>query len=108
MINIATASQVSVTTKEFRPGPYEIRPYFGNQYINTISNMPSGRNLDVLIDSWENFISACQGKRREKTDLWKAALQGTDGRQTAFSRYELLRSSGQASREEEIRGYYKM
>ncbi len=79
VINIATASQVSVTTKEFRPGPYEIRPYFGNQYINTISNMPSGRNLDVLIDFLGEFYQRLSGQKAEKTDLWKAALQGYDG-----------------------------
>lgn len=52
VINIATASQVAVFSRNFEFGPYETRPYFGKEYIKVISNMPAGRNLDVLV----NFI----------------------------------------------------
>jgi sugar (pentulose or hexulose) kinase len=75
VINIATASQISSTTDRFIPGPYETRPYFEGKYINTISNMPSGRNLDVLID----FIKAATEKiasTQVKTEqIWKTLLE---------------------------------
>ena len=53
LINIATAAQVLVPTNEFSRGKFETRPYFNNSYIKVISNMPSGRNIDVFI----RFIS---------------------------------------------------
>jgi sugar (pentulose or hexulose) kinase len=48
LVNIATAGQVSINTECFNPGYYEVRPFFQSTYINTISNLPSGRNLAVL------------------------------------------------------------
>lgn len=48
LVNIATAGQVCINTSCFNPGCYEVRPFFQSTYINTISNLPSGRNLAVL------------------------------------------------------------
>lgn len=72
VINIATASQVSVTTDHFLPGDYETRPYFEGRYINTISNMPAGRNLDVLIRFIQTVIEQITGTKIEATEVWKA------------------------------------
>lgn len=76
IVNIATASQISTFSKEFEPGDYEIRPYFENKYINTISNMPGGRNLDVLI----HFIQECAGRitggEISAKQVWDAVLDG--------------------------------
>lgn len=70
-INIATASQVSYVTQDFMPSTYEIRPYFYGKYLNSISNMPGGRNLAVLI----KFISECCSKITDKniseSDVWR-------------------------------------
>ena len=49
VVNIATGAQVIRYDTEFKPREYEIRPYLEGSYLYTISNMPSGRNLDVLI-----------------------------------------------------------
>ncbi len=51
LINIATAAQVLVPTKDFVTGVFETRPYFDNTYIKVISNMPAGRNVDVFVNS---------------------------------------------------------
>lgn len=56
VINIATAAQVSVFTNAFESTPFEIRPYFEQTYIHTISNMPSGRNLEVLHRFVQNVV----------------------------------------------------
>src|SRR5699024_8326194 len=50
VLNIATASQVSKITKNYKRRVYETRPYFSNTFINTVSNLPSGRNIDVFIE----------------------------------------------------------
>ncbi len=56
LVNIATAGQISINTDCYNPGEYEIRPFFQSTYINTISNMPSGRNLAVLTGFFREVV----------------------------------------------------
>jgi sugar (pentulose or hexulose) kinase len=72
IINIATGSQVIQPVDIFKPGQYETRPYFGKKFINTISNMPAGRNLDVLIQFLQNAILQITGQRTEADNIWNA------------------------------------
>lgn len=54
-VNIGTGSQVCVICKGVRPGPYEIRPYFGGLYLKAFTHIPAGRVL-------QEFISLTSGK----------------------------------------------
>ncbi len=49
-LNVATGSQVSLVVPRHQPGNYEVRPYFGGHYLNTIANIPAGRALGTLVD----------------------------------------------------------
>jgi sugar (pentulose or hexulose) kinase len=49
-INISTGSQVSQLTSTFVPGCYQSRRYFGGDYLNTLTHLPAGRSLNVLMD----------------------------------------------------------
>ena len=71
VINIATASQVSIVVDVFSPGAYETRPYFENRYINTISNMPSGRNLEVLIRFLQDAVLKITGQEVSQETVWQ-------------------------------------
>ena len=70
IINIATASQIAVIAPNFNPGKYEVRPYFENKYINTISNMPGGRNLNVLIDFIKEVILKFENRQASTKEIW--------------------------------------
>jgi len=72
VVNVATASQVSSTTEIFLSGNYETRPYFEGGYINTISNMPAGRNLDVMIRFIQNSVAQITAMQVKASDVWKA------------------------------------
>jgi sugar (pentulose or hexulose) kinase len=48
-INISTGSQVSRLTERFEPGNYQTRPYLDVRYLNTMTHLPAGRSLDVLL-----------------------------------------------------------
>lgn len=72
VINIATASQISYNTSEFNPGKYEIRPYFENTYINTISNMPGGRNLAVIVNFLKDTAKKLCGVELSTSEVWSA------------------------------------
>jgi hypothetical protein len=49
-INVSTGSQVSRRTAGFEPGSYQTRKYFGGDFLNTITHLPAGRSLNVLVD----------------------------------------------------------
>jgi len=77
-INIGTAAQISMIQQDFRSGQYEIRPFFDGQYLYTISRMPGGRNLDVLIEFIQGIGESVFGTRLEKSEIW-TSLQGIVG-----------------------------
>lgn len=49
-INVSTGSQVSRVTREFVPGTYQSRYFFDGTFLNTITHIPAGRALNVLVD----------------------------------------------------------
>ena len=62
VVNIATASQVSSFSDSLQFGAWELRPYFDNSYIKVISNMPAGRNLEVLFRFVQDAAQFVTGK----------------------------------------------
>lgn len=48
IFNMATAAQICCIDDHYEDRDYEIRPYFDDKYLLTVTNMPSGRNLDVF------------------------------------------------------------
>lgn len=49
-INVSTGSQVSRRAPAFEPGPYQSRRFIGEGHLNTITHLPAGRSLNVLVD----------------------------------------------------------
>lgn len=79
VVNIATAAQLAQITDSFMPGPYEIRPYFEGKYLNVISNMPGGRNLDVLIGFLGDTAQLLCGERPSTAQIWQQVLRDFTG-----------------------------
>jgi sugar (pentulose or hexulose) kinase len=68
-INIGTGSQVSSVVERFNPGQYDIRSYFDDKYLRTITFIPAGRALNVMIKFIEDI-----GKKifnRKDEDVWE-------------------------------------
>lgn len=57
-INISTGSQVSRRTEKFQPGNYQTRPYFDGDYLDTITHLPAGRSLNVLVGLLSELAAA--------------------------------------------------
>ncbi len=70
LINIATASQVMYVTDSLKPGVFETRPFFGGLYLRTISQLPSGRTLKVVIDFLKQSIQSLCGTKLSDDDIW--------------------------------------
>ncbi len=81
-INISTGSQVALLTPAWSPGDCQTRCYLDSRYLNTITYIPAGRSLNVLVDllselaaaegvtlhqTWETIAQAAA--RAEETDL---------------------------------------
>ena len=49
-INVSTGSQISLLADDYQPGEYQFRPYFDQQYLKTLTHLPAGRSLSVLVD----------------------------------------------------------
>jgi sugar (pentulose or hexulose) kinase len=67
-LNISTGSQVSLLSRELLLGNYQTRHYFGGRYLNTITHLPAGRSLNVIVDLLTELATA-QGVRL--TDPWE-------------------------------------
>lgn len=71
VVNIATGAQVLGYSTRFKPGNYEIRPYFEDSYLYTISNMPAGRNLDVLVNFFCEAAQQLTGVPVDVQAVWE-------------------------------------
>ena len=49
-VNVATGSQVSVLSREFAEGEFQVRPYFGGAFLLIVTHIPAGRALQSLVD----------------------------------------------------------
>jgi sugar (pentulose or hexulose) kinase len=49
-LNISTGSQVSRILPRLALGDYQTRPFFDGRFTSTISHLPAGRSLNVLVD----------------------------------------------------------
>lgn len=48
-LNVATGSQVSLLAGDPTAGDYQVRPYFGGRFLRTITHIPAGRSLNLLL-----------------------------------------------------------
>ncbi|WP_019133403.1 sedoheptulokinase [Kallipyga massiliensis] len=79
VINTATAAQVIRYSDIFLPSnDYEIRPFFDGSYLYTISNMPAGRNLDVLVNFFKEIVYELTGNKVDSQQIWKYFHKGTE------------------------------
>jgi sugar (pentulose or hexulose) kinase len=49
-LNVSTGSQVSRITNHLEKGDYQSRPFFEKKFVNTLSHLPAGRALNILVD----------------------------------------------------------
>lgn len=48
-LNVATGSQVAILTDQPDSGMWQLRPFFGHQWLRTITHLPAGRALNALV-----------------------------------------------------------
>lgn len=78
-LNISTGGQVSRLTETLQLGAYQSRYFFDGRYLNTITHLPAGRSLNVLLRLLTDLARA---ENREPRDPWGSvnrALAHADG-----------------------------
>ncbi len=78
IFNIATAGQSIVFSNnfEFESGNYELRPYFNGRFIKVVSNLASGRNLDVIVRFFAEITKRVTGKSYSVDDVHRVIQAG--------------------------------
>ncbi len=68
-INVGTGSQVSMVSQSFARTKHDVRSYFDNMYLNTVTFIPAGRALNVIT----RFIEEIGKKIYDKSevDVWE-------------------------------------
>lgn len=74
-INVSTGSQVSRRAERLQPGEFQTRAYFHGDLLQTITHLPAGRALNVLVDLLTE-LSREEGARL--SDPWRAIARLTE------------------------------
>lgn len=73
-LNISTGSQASLLTPQLELGNYQTRPFFDGRFLNTITHIPAGRSLNVLLDLLGELAAA---QHLKLDDPWSYIQQAT-------------------------------
>jgi sugar (pentulose or hexulose) kinase len=75
-LNISTGSQTSLLTPRLELGAYQTRPFFEGRFLNTITHIPAGRALNVLV-GLASELALAQGL--QLADPWPTIQQAVAG-----------------------------
>jgi sugar (pentulose or hexulose) kinase len=78
-INVSTGSQVSRRTERLELGDYQTRFYLGSDYLNTITHIPAGRSLNVLVEFVTEYARHGGGDAAGVWDYIASATATADG-----------------------------
>jgi sugar (pentulose or hexulose) kinase len=68
--NIATAAQMTTIAHTMTEGLYEVRPFFDGDVLNTLTGLPGGRCLDVLVDWVRDVGEKIFNQGATRADVW--------------------------------------
>jgi hypothetical protein len=66
-LNISTGSQVSLLKPQAEFGNYQTRPFFDGRFLATITHIPAGRSLNLLV---KLFSKLAESQKIELADPW--------------------------------------
>lgn len=74
-INIGTGSQVSTIQSAFSSGNYDIRSFFDKTYLYTVTHLPAGRALNVIISFIKHMMHEFADIDMTDLEIWEKAQQ---------------------------------
>ena len=82
-LNVATGSQVSLRAKEYRAGPFQVRPYFNGEFLLTVTHIPAGRSLNALVNLFSELVP------ESKSNAWEKIIEKLQSIPTTTARVDL-------------------
>jgi sugar (pentulose or hexulose) kinase len=77
-LNIATGSQVGLLSGECELGEFQTRPYFEGNFLKTITHIPAGRALNMLIRMFTEISSP----QLDGNEIWNYIQSEVDKKQS--------------------------
>lgn len=71
IVNVATAAQIISISEHPIDVGCENRPYFDGKYLNVITNLPSGRNLQLIIGFIKQAVLQVTGREVTEAEIWE-------------------------------------
>jgi sugar (pentulose or hexulose) kinase len=80
VITLGTAGIISCIDGNWSEsgGSYEVRPFFEGQFLNTVTQLPGGRNLDVLIRFVQSIAAELLGMSVSEERIWQEVQSQMD------------------------------
>lgn len=73
-LNVSTGSQASLLSSDLCFGEYQTRPYFDGRWLNSITSIPAGHALDMLVDLLTELARA---ENVQLKDPWSTITEAT-------------------------------
>ncbi|MCR5370783.1 MAG: hypothetical protein K6E83_08760, partial [Clostridium sp.] len=70
-VNIGTGAQLCYIRSDYSFGPYECRPYLAGQFLPTITRLPGGRNLEVIMRFLKDTAETVSGMTFSEQSVWE-------------------------------------
>lgn len=93
-INIATGGQVGYIDETPILGDFETRPFFGGRAIRTLTDLPSGRDLSLLMEFIKSVGSDIFGVEASDREVWAAIDSAAEKVQESALEIDLRFSEG--------------
>lgn len=71
-VSMGTAGLLGMVTKEYTCGEYETRPFFEKHYLKTLSGLPAGREMNVIVEFIRDGVKNVTGAKPLAEDVWLA------------------------------------
>ena len=71
-LNVGTGSQVSMISRDLVFGNFQTRPFFSGEYLKTITHIPAGRAVNVLVAFSLEMIKRVTHQEVGPVDFWKS------------------------------------
>ncbi|OAS16425.1 sedoheptulokinase [Paenibacillus oryzisoli] len=95
IVNMGTAGWISRVSDAYRIGEWELRPYFEGRYLPTITKLPGGRNMAVLVRFIADVGQSIYGITLTEDTLWERLLAEADSFSQKFLAGERQAGKGQ-------------
>ena len=77
-VNFGTGAQIGRIGRTHRAGIFENRPFFDGYYLRTITQLPAGRNMNIIAAFLQDVAQTISGRSFNEREVWSAIQSSLD------------------------------